>query len=80
MALASRGSRHIAVDGLVFRWLVRRRPTHCQALGWSRWRSLPNSPMDRGHGWWSLTDSIGSVLTSEVIDVVCCGRRGSRHG
>jgi len=35
MALARRGSRRIVVDGLVFRWLVRRRPTYCQALGWS---------------------------------------------
>ena len=35
MALGGRGSRRIAVDGLVFRWLVRRRPTYCQALGWS---------------------------------------------
>jgi len=35
MALPRRGSRRIAVDGLVFRWLVRRRPTYCQALGWS---------------------------------------------
>jgi hypothetical protein len=35
MALPRKGSRRIAVDGLVFRWLVRRRPTYCQALGWS---------------------------------------------
>ena len=35
MTLAKRGSRRIVVDGLVFRWLVRRRPTYCQALGWS---------------------------------------------
>ena len=35
MALAGRGARRITVDGLVFRWLVRRRPTYCQALGWS---------------------------------------------
>src|SRR5689334_4595937 len=35
MALARRGSRRIAVDGLVFRWLVRRRPTYCPPLGWS---------------------------------------------
>ena len=35
MTLASKGSRRIVVDGLEFRWLVRRRPTYCQALGWS---------------------------------------------
>lgn len=35
MALARKGSRRIAVDGLEFRWLVRRKPTYCQARGWS---------------------------------------------
>jgi hypothetical protein len=35
VTLASKGSRRIVVDGLAFRWLVRRRPTYCQALGWS---------------------------------------------
>jgi hypothetical protein len=35
VTLTSKGSRRIVVDGLVFRWLVRRRPTYCQALGWS---------------------------------------------
>ncbi|MEU4220947.1 hypothetical protein [Actinoplanes sp. NPDC026623] len=35
MTLTSKGSRRIVVDGLAFRWLVRRRPTYCQALGWS---------------------------------------------
>jgi hypothetical protein len=29
------GVQSITVDGLVFRWLVRHRPTYCQALGWS---------------------------------------------
>lgn len=33
MTLSRRGSRSIAVDGLVFRWLAKRRPTYCQALG-----------------------------------------------
>jgi hypothetical protein len=35
VTLASKGSRRIVVDGLAFRWLVRRRPTYCQALGWA---------------------------------------------
>ena len=35
MTLASKGSRRIVVDALVFRWLVRRRPTYCQANGWT---------------------------------------------
>lgn len=35
MTLANKGSRRITVDGVVFRWSVRRRPTCCQANGWS---------------------------------------------
>ncbi|MEW2357492.1 hypothetical protein [Spirillospora sp. NPDC029432] len=35
MALASKGSRRIVVDGVEFRWKVRSRPTYCQAMGWS---------------------------------------------
>jgi hypothetical protein len=35
VTLASKGSRRIVVDDLVFRWLVRRRPTYCQGLGWA---------------------------------------------
>lgn len=30
MAIASRGSRRITVDGVAYRWKVRRRPTYCQ--------------------------------------------------
>ncbi|GIJ79073.1 hypothetical protein SAMN05443287_101528 [Micromonospora phaseoli] len=35
MTLTIKGSRHITVDGVAFRWSVRRRPTYCQANGWS---------------------------------------------
>ncbi|MFF0123748.1 hypothetical protein ACFYP7_31205 [Micromonospora arida] len=35
MTLAIKGSRRIAVDGVTYRWSVRRRPTYCQANGWS---------------------------------------------
>lgn len=35
MALARRGSRRITVDGTVYRWRTRRRPTYGQGLGWS---------------------------------------------
>lgn len=35
MTLALKGSRKITVDGESYRWSVRRRPTYCQALGWS---------------------------------------------
>ncbi|MEV6305558.1 hypothetical protein AB0M02_39510 [Actinoplanes sp. NPDC051861] len=30
-----KGSRLITVDGLAYRWRVRRRPTHSQALAWA---------------------------------------------
>lgn len=35
MALAKKGSRHITVDGITYRWRIRRRPTYSQALAWS---------------------------------------------
>jgi hypothetical protein len=35
MTLATKGTRRIVVDGVAFRWSVRRRPTYAQALGWS---------------------------------------------
>jgi len=35
VTVTRKGSRRIIVDGLEYRWLVRRRPTYCQALGWS---------------------------------------------
>ena len=33
MAIASKGSRRIVVDGQAYRWTVRPRPTYAQALG-----------------------------------------------
>ncbi|MET7437291.1 hypothetical protein ACWERY_28955 [Streptomyces sp. NPDC004082] len=35
MALVKKGSRRITVDGITYRWRIRRRPTYCQALLWS---------------------------------------------
>ncbi|MFD0032369.1 hypothetical protein ACWGDS_43860 [Streptomyces sp. NPDC055059] len=35
MALVKKGSRHITVDGIPYRWRIRRRPTYSQALVWS---------------------------------------------
>ncbi|MGW6356959.1 hypothetical protein ACWFR5_17770 [Streptomyces sp. NPDC055092] len=35
MALVKKGSRHITVDGIAYRWRLRRRPTYSQALVWS---------------------------------------------
>ncbi|MFF9773102.1 hypothetical protein ACF1HJ_05395 [Streptomyces sp. NPDC013978] len=35
MALARKGSRRIVVDGTVYRWHLRGRPTYVQGLAWS---------------------------------------------
>ncbi|MEV6964740.1 hypothetical protein AB0M47_06445 [Hamadaea sp. NPDC051192] len=35
MTVARKGSRRIVVDGVQFRWTVRRRPTYCQGNGWT---------------------------------------------
>jgi hypothetical protein len=35
MALVKKGARTIVVDGVTYRWRLRRRPTYSQALCWS---------------------------------------------
>ena len=35
MALTSKGRRSLIVDGIAYRWSVRRKPTYCQEMGWS---------------------------------------------
>ncbi|URM90746.1 hypothetical protein LUW75_12940 [Streptomyces sp. MRC013] len=35
MALVRKGSRRIIVDGTVYRWRLRGRPTYCRGLAWS---------------------------------------------
>ncbi len=35
MAIPRKGSRLITVDGTVYRWRVRHKPTYCEGLGWS---------------------------------------------
>ncbi|AYG78207.1 hypothetical protein DWB77_00314 [Streptomyces hundungensis] len=35
MALPKKGSRRIVVDGVAYRWRVRRRPTYDQGMSWS---------------------------------------------
>jgi hypothetical protein len=35
MALARKGSRRIVVDGTVYRWRVRHKPSYCQGLAWT---------------------------------------------
>jgi hypothetical protein len=34
MAIPKKGSRLITVDGVTYRWRIRRKPTYCQGNGW----------------------------------------------
>ncbi|MFI6452490.1 hypothetical protein ACIBF6_13110 [Streptosporangium amethystogenes] len=34
MAIPKKGSRLITVDGVIYRWRIRRKPTYCQGNGW----------------------------------------------
>lgn len=34
MSIPKKGSRLIAVDGVTYRWRIRRKPTYCQANSW----------------------------------------------
>lgn len=35
MALPKKGSRHIVVDGDIYRWRIRHKPSYCQGNGWT---------------------------------------------
>jgi hypothetical protein len=35
MALVKKGSRLLTLDGVAFRWTVRRKPSYCQANAWT---------------------------------------------
>ncbi|WP_203872277.1 hypothetical protein [Planomonospora parontospora] len=35
MAIPKKGARPIAVDGAVYRWRIRRKPTYCQGNSWT---------------------------------------------
>ena len=35
MALVRKGSRRIVVDGIVYRWRIRHKPSYCQGLAWT---------------------------------------------
>src|SRR5690242_2146820 len=35
VAIPKKGSRLITVDGTVFRWRVRHKPTYCQGMAWA---------------------------------------------
>ncbi|MGW4967654.1 hypothetical protein ACWEPL_61485 [Nonomuraea sp. NPDC004186] len=64
MAIPKKGSRLITVDGTVFRWRVRRKPTYCQGNSWgpmtfavelagaSGCVLLVSLPCSRPDAWW----------------------------
>ncbi|MDG4534935.1 hypothetical protein [Streptomyces sp. AV19] len=78
MALGKKGSRRIVVDGVAYRWRLRRRPTYSQALCWSpctyavEQADRPGTTLvvttDRPHGSnWVGRPSV-PVLPSDVAD------------
>jgi hypothetical protein len=48
MTLSQKRSRLIVVDGVEYRWMVRRRPTYIQALGWSSLSFVVEKPTRPG--------------------------------
>ncbi len=80
MALVKKGSRRITVDGRIYRWKIRRRPTYSQALIWSpltyavEYAEAPGSTLvvttNQPHpsNWFDAPAS--PVLPSRVADTV----------
>ncbi|WP_220449772.1 hypothetical protein [Nonomuraea longispora] len=50
VAMPKKGSRLITVDGAVFRWRVRDKPTYCQGNGWTPLRFAVERAGDPGGG------------------------------
>ncbi|MFD8118483.1 hypothetical protein [Streptomyces microflavus] len=87
MALVKKGSRHITVDGRIYRWRIRRRPTYCQALVWSpltyavEYAETPGTTLvvttNQPHpsNWFDVPAS--PVLPAQVADTV---RTARAHG
>ncbi|MEU6430197.1 hypothetical protein ABZ860_30265 [Microbispora sp. NPDC046973] len=87
MAIPRKGSRPITVDGVVYRWRIRRKPTYHQGNGWSPltfavqpaeepWRVLLVSlPFLRPDAWLGeRTMSVRPALVAAVIRLAL--RRG----
>jgi hypothetical protein len=79
MTLARRGSRLITVDGVAYRWAVRRKPTYAQGLGATMTFAVelaerPGATLivdtgrPRPDNWLRLTTS--PVRPAEVVDAV----------
>jgi hypothetical protein len=80
MAIPKKGSRLITVDGTVFRWRVRRKPTYCQGNSWGpmtfavELASAPGHillvslPCSRPDAWWGeRTMAIRPALVTATI-------------
>lgn len=80
MAIPKKGSRLITVDGTVFRWRVRRKPTYCQGNSWGPMTFavelagasgrvlLVSLPCSRPDAWWGKrTMAIRPALVTATI-------------
>ncbi|MET9251599.1 hypothetical protein [Nonomuraea sp. NPDC003709] len=80
MAIPKKGSRLITVDGTVFRWHVRRKPTYCQGNSWGPMTFaveladasgrvlLVALPCSRPDAWWGeRTMAIRPALVTATI-------------
>ncbi|MBB5783464.1 hypothetical protein HD596_010220 [Nonomuraea jabiensis] len=80
MAIPKKGSRLITVDGTVFRWRVRRKPTYCQGNSWGPMTFavelagasgrvlLVSLPCSRPDAWWGeRTMAIRPALVTATI-------------
>ncbi|MEU6729085.1 hypothetical protein ABZ917_35720 [Nonomuraea wenchangensis] len=87
MAIPKKGSRLITMDGTVYRWRVRRKPTYCQGNSWGPMTFaveladasgrvlLVSLPCSRPDAWWGeRTMALRPVLVAAII------RTALRHG
>jgi hypothetical protein len=59
MAIPKKGARRISVDGHVYRWLIRRKATHCQWASYEIGRlnvAIESAEAVSGSTLWLLTD------------------------
>ncbi|WP_336204324.1 hypothetical protein [Nonomuraea sp. LPB2021202275-12-8] len=85
MAIPKKGSRFITVDGTIFRWRVRRRPTYCQGNSWGPMTFaveladapgrvlLASLPCSRPDAWWGeRTITIRPALVTATVRMALC--------
>lgn len=94
MTLARKGCRRIVVNGVVFRWSVRRRPTYCQANGWSPLTFVVEQATGRGAlllvwlpyahpgNWLALPSrpALPSTVATGISQALTAGWRPSQPG